>query len=54
MSAAEFQNQTKWDVIGRSMTACYRPALFFHHLRLITLSLPQEKFGTLQKYFIFS
>lgn len=45
---SEIQTPTQGNLIGRNMTApslCYRPAVFFHPLRLIALSLPQGKFG---------
>ena len=31
---------------------CYRPTVFFRHLSLIALSLPQEKFGPFQKRYL--
>jgi hypothetical protein len=40
------QTPTHWHLIGGSMTVplrCYRPAVFFCHLRHISLSFPQEK-----------
>jgi hypothetical protein len=45
----EFQTPTPWNLTGHSMIVplpkcqCYRPAIFFHHLRLISLPFPQRK-----------
>jgi hypothetical protein len=38
----EIQTPTQWNVTGHS-TIVPMPVLFFRHLRLITLSLPQER-----------
>jgi len=43
-SDAEIQVRTQRTMIGRRMTAhrpCYRPAVFFSHLRLIALPFPR-------------
>jgi aspartate-semialdehyde dehydrogenase len=46
-SENKIQTPTHWILIGPSMTVqarlCYRPAVFFSHLRFIPLSFPQKK-----------
>ena len=40
-----------WSAVALSTRLlCYRPAIFFRHLRLIVLSFPQETFGARFKY----
>jgi hypothetical protein len=45
-SPAEIQTRTQRNLIGRTMSApalCYRPAVFFHHLRFDAPLLPKGK-----------
>jgi hypothetical protein len=45
-SAVKIQTPTHWNLIASNMTApppVHRPAVFFSHLHLIALSLPQGK-----------
>jgi len=44
-SSAEIQTPAHWNMIDPSMAAllCYRPAVFFRHLRLISLSFSQVR-----------
>jgi hypothetical protein len=40
-SAADIKIPAHWQLIGRSMTLRYRPAVFFLHSHLIALSFTQ-------------
>jgi hypothetical protein len=50
---AEIQTSTYGHLINDGMKAPL-PAVFFRHLRLIALPVPEGKFGALFKNFIFS
>jgi hypothetical protein len=56
-SPVEIQTPTHWNLIGRRRPPrhlCYRPAVFFSHLRLSTLSFPQGEIRhAVQKYYYF-
>jgi len=50
-SPVEIQTPTHCSLIGRTTArrVCYRPAIFFRHIRVFAFSFLKEKFGALLK-----
>ena len=53
-STFKFQHAGTWSAAGwQPCCLCYRPAVFFCHLRLIALSIPQSNIGAPFKFVLF-